>query len=363
MLKKITTPLFILAAWLTLVASILCYLTRYISPEYCGWLPFFGLLYPFLAVLQVLLGAWCLAYKKRLFLYLLGIFLLGLGHLGAIVQWRNHAVARTTIQHSFTLLSHNTEGLLNITYQSYDPKNKELKTSCNELNLINTYRPNVLCLQESFWHSDFKPELRKLLPQPFSYPYSVTTEKKALELYSDFPIIRSTFFLKTNSRANGAMYADLQLENNLIVRVFNIHLQSNRLGKNANKFVTNIDNINEPEAQTVYKTTYHRLRDTWQIRAKQVDEIADSVAHSPYPTLIVGDFNDTPSSYSYQTLASGKQDAFKIGGRWLSFTYNGLLPALSIDHILVSKDLPVLGFRVIRKGSSDHFPVRAEIGY
>ncbi|MEY4927347.1 MAG: hypothetical protein RI894_1783 [Bacteroidota bacterium] len=363
MVKKIIAPLFILAAWGTIVASILCYLARYISPEWCSWLPFFGLFYPIWLFLQLALAAWCLKYKKQIFLYLLGVFLLGLGHLGGIFQWQRHAQPRTSVRNSFTIMSHNTEGLLNIDYQYFGLKNKTLEKSVNEINLIKKFRPNILCLQESVWYAKFTDSLAKKLPQPFVYPYSAYANRTALLIYSDFPILRFKHFIKTNNASNGAIYADLQVDNKVIIRVFNIHLQSNKLGKNADRLITNIDNINESEGRGVYKTAYHRLRDTWLIRAKQVNEIADSIARSPYPVVIVGDFNDTPSSYSYQSLVNGRQDGFKIGGRWLSFTYNGLLPALSIDHIFASNDLPVLGFRVIREGKSDHFPVRAEIGY
>ncbi len=360
MLKKLITPILILAAWLTLVASIFCYLARYISPTICGWLPFFGLFYPVWLTLQIGLGAWCLKYKKRLFLYLLGVFLLGLGHLNSIFQWKSHAIARTSVKHSFTLLSHNTESLLNIYYQY--GKDKTMRKPAAELELINENRPSVLCLQETQWFRKFDAHYYKNLPKPFSYPNQVIDEKYTLAIYSDFPVLKSRYFAHTNA-INGAMYADLQLENGIVIRVFNIHLQSNKISGYAGRLITTIDNIGEAEGQKVYKNTYRRLRDTWQVRAKQVDEIADSIARSPHPVVIAGDFNETPSSYAYQKLTAGKQDAFKIGGRWFSFTYNGSLPALSIDHIFATNDLPILGFRVIRKSESDHFPIRAEIGY
>ncbi len=360
MIKKLITPILILAAWLTLVASILCYISRYISPETCGWLPFFGLFYPIWLGLQLGLGAWCLKYKKRLFLYLFVIFLLGWGHFSSIFQWKSHAEARTSVKNSFTLLSHNTESLLNIYYQY--SKDKTMRKPAAEMRLINKNRANVLCLQETQWFRKFDATYYKDLPKAFSYPNNVTDENHSLAIYSDFPVLKSRFFATTNP-INGAMYADLQLEKGIVVRVFNIHLQSNKLGGYADKIITNIDDIGEPEGRKVYKTTYRRLRDTWKIRARQVDEIADSIAHSPHPVVIAGDFNETPSSYSYQKLVSGKQDAFKVGGKWFSFTYNGSLPALSIDHIFATNDLPVLGFRVIRNSESDHFPVRAEIGY
>lgn len=357
-------PFFILAAWITIVASLFCYASRYVSPSWVGWLPFFGLFYPVWLVLQLGLGVWCFKYKKRLFLYLLGVFLLGFGHLNAIIQYRSYPQTRSTaIRHSFTLLSHNVEENLSVGYQFNTQKDKTLSKVNDELELIRRYRPQVLCLQESVWHYSVPDSVTRKLKNPFVYPYSVTKAEKALALYSDFPILRSRFFVKTNSWSNGAMYADLQLEDNIVVRVFNIHLQSNRLGTKADNFITNIDKIGEQKGRAMYKTTYYQLRTGWQLRAKQVDEIADSIAHSPYPVVVTGDFNDTPSSYSYQTLLNGKQDAFKVGGRWLSFTYNGRLPALSIDHVFASNSLPVLGFRVIRKGCSDHFPVRAEIGY
>lgn len=87
----------------------------------------------------------------------------------------------------------------------------------------------------------------------------------------------------------------------------------------------------------------------------------DHMAQCPYPYIVAGDFNDTPSSYAVNQMSKGIKNAFREKGRGLGRTYNGDIPNYQIDYILVSPQFDVLNYTVIEKKLSDHYPIRSDL--
>jgi endonuclease/exonuclease/phosphatase family metal-dependent hydrolase len=85
--------------------------------------------------------------------------------------------------------------------------------------------------------------------------------------------------------------------------------------------------------------------------------VAKAVSESPFPVIICGDFNDTPTSYTYATISKGLTDAFLQSGTGIGKTYVGIFPTLRIDFILLSKELESLQTQTIEKPFSDHYPL------
>ena len=101
-------------------------------------------------------------------------------------------------------------------------------------------------------------------------------------------------------------------------------------------------------------------------RAKQADIIADFINKNKDRNIIVcGDFNDTPVSYTYQTIANAGNldDAFVKAGNGLGRTFNRHAMVVRIDHILYGEDFwePHAAHILDRPDRSDHNAVTVHL--
>ena len=74
-------------------------------------------------------------------------------------------------------------------------------------------------------------------------------------------------------------------------------------------------------------------------------------------SIVTGDFNDTPMSYTYQQLQRGNKDSFIEAGKGMGGTYSGLWPFIRIDYVLLPEKCDALYHKVERKRYSDHYPI------
>ena len=107
--------------------------------------------------------------------------------------------------------------------------------------------------------------------------------------------------------------------------------------------------------------THEKMRGTFIRRSQQVERIIGHINETPHQTIICGDFNDTPMSYTYHTLAKNRKDTFKEAGKGFGATFVPVWPLLRIDYLLVPEDSQCITHTIHRSGLSDHYPVSAEI--
>ena len=82
------------------------------------------------------------------------------------------------------------------------------------------------------------------------------------------------------------------------------------------------------------------------------------ITASPYPTLVCGDFNSLPSSYTYRTMKGDKlKDGFQTCGHGYMYTFRYFKKLLRIDYILHTKDFEGLDYFSPEVDYSDHKPV------
>jgi len=93
-------------------------------------------------------------------------------------------------------------------------------------------------------------------------------------------------------------------------------------------------------------------------RSVQVDTIVEHIKLSPYKTIICGDFNDTPWSYTYKQIGNLLEDSFVNSGKGFGNTMviNKIL-SYRIDYIFYDKSFKSYGFTTKKFNASDHYPV------
>jgi Xaa-Pro aminopeptidase len=96
-------------------------------------------------------------------------------------------------------------------------------------------------------------------------------------------------------------------------------------------------------------------------RAVQAQMVKKYLDESPYPTIITGDFNDVPSSYTYKTIRGNWSDSFLEKGFGIGASYLGISPTLRIDYILSNASWKTKGWESLDENLSDHHMIMADL--
>ena len=158
-----------------------------------------------------------------------------------------------------------------------------------------------------------------------------------LACYSKFPIL-SARMLDYRSNYNGSMVYENKIGKDTVLLINN-HLESNKLTREDK--VVYEDMLKDPKAGKVksgVRQLVNKLAEASAIRSAQARTIAQEIAHSPYPSVIVcGDFNDSPISYAHRVISQDMDDAFTESGCGLGISYNQNKFYFRIDNILSVK--------------------------
>ena len=233
---------------------------------------------------------------------------------------------------------------------------KDPNTPHNIIKLINSQEPDVVCLQEYRSTTSGFLSLSNLKKQLGMKYVHYSNKRSGVAIFSKHPIVKKASLSFGNEHLCKAIFADISLKGQLF-RVYNLHLESNRfVGKNY-KFIKKDDYQGNEEDLNEIKDISSRLGQAFARRAEQALQIKEHVKQSPNPTLVCGDFNDTPNSYTYHQLSKGMKDAFVQQGKGISTTYSGDFPSFRIDYLLYSDDISCTQYERIRKRYSDHYPI------
>lgn len=236
---------------------------------------------------------------------------------------------------------------------------------------IESQQADIVCLQEvpmsAILHKSNVDSLQQIFP---SYKYIISDESiKKIHAYARGQVILSHFPITpvnnldfSKSTNTSVLVVDANINGDSL-RIANCHLQSIRLSDKQIDAVNDIQHadINDDTKDNI-KSIYHQMADAFVERAIQANEIHQFIANSDINVVACGDFNDTPISYTYRTIANGLRDAFIESGIGIGDTYNGKLPPLRIDYILHSESLLSNEYHTFDDVVfSDHFPVQCAI--
>jgi endonuclease/exonuclease/phosphatase family metal-dependent hydrolase len=96
-------------------------------------------------------------------------------------------------------------------------------------------------------------------------------------------------------------------------------------------------------------------------RLAQATQIAESLAPSDGPVVVMGDLNARPGDPEIAPLTGVLDDAWVVAGDGAGFTFDAATPHARIDYVLTSADVVARRAAVIDTDASDHLPVLAEL--
>jgi endonuclease/exonuclease/phosphatase family metal-dependent hydrolase len=353
-MRKLLRKILLIVNLFLAAALLISYLAVHISPEDFIIPAFFGLLYPYLLVMNIVIAVIWAANLRLFALISVAAIALGFNHLGDFVRLSRQGSENSA---QFTLMSYNVR-----LFNNYEGKGSPT-TEMEIFELISSVGPGILCLQEYFTspepakqNSKFAGALGKGVDSHIKLTGRYGGRYYGIATFSIFPIINRGEIIHPNS-SSLSIYSDIVI-NSDTVRVFNNHLQSFRLRRMEQSFVGELLG-NQDQSIAELKTVSLGLRDGFVKRAAQARVLRAFIQNSPYPVIVTGDFNDTPVSYSYRKIRRGLSDSFVKKGYGAGFTYKGNYPPNRIDYILHDSKFKPVYFNVFKEKYSDHYPVMA----
>jgi len=263
----------------------------------------------------------------------------------------------TNLQSNLTILSYNT--MLNGGLKKHTQKSPNLV-----IQYIIDSDADIVCLQE-FSISKKKEFLTEndILKALKKYPYHQITYNQynswcisGNATFSKFPIIDEGVIVY-KSKHQDAQYSDIRIENQ-ILRIFNLHLESNKLTSKDRALPLALkDEFNTEKLKGTTRHLSNKLGTAYKERAKQADIIVKEIKKSPHKVIICGDFNDVPTSYAYTVIKNNYKDAFAETGFGLGWTYNESIFRFRIDYILYDESLHLVNYKKSFVKYSDHYPI------
>jgi endonuclease/exonuclease/phosphatase family metal-dependent hydrolase len=342
------------------------YLSGYVSAEKFWVLAFFGLAYPvFLIINIVFVFFWLVTWKRFIFVSLITI-VAGYSNLLAIYPIR-FSKPESMSGKKIKFVSFNVHSLYG--NQKADSRN-EMKSKVTEF--LAEQNADIICVQEFYAiGEDFSQTLSKFANSihldyhSFKNYQEFTNKRKinAIATFSRFPIVNSGY-LKLPDQSHYAIFSDIVINRDTI-RVYNLHLESIRFGNEDYSFYSHLTEPDIEQGTPIREGSRRmlwKLRKAFILRSKQVNVLSGHIAASPYPVILSGDFNDTPSSYTYHQLTGTLTDSFVESGSGLfQGTYAGKLPSFRIDYILHSGKFRSVSYKTFDVDISDHYPITATL--
>lgn len=333
-------------------------------PPYKNVIPaYLGLAFPFILGVNVLfLLFWLVFFKWKLLLLDLIVLLLCWSPIST--YFPIHKKVNTVPKDCFKILSYNVRGFNWLT--GNEARSNPIFT------YLNNSGADIICLQEFVMYTQKTTsksgiitiqEIDELLSE---YPYRSIVKFEntgskytfGVACYSKFPILKTTE-IPIQSTTNGSVLYDIRMGDR-VISLINNHLESNRITSADKELYRNfLEKKDREQLDTVTNNIKERLGVAYHTRSFQADMIAHWIENrKTNATIVCGDFNDTPISYTYKTIrGTSLMDSFAETGLGQGITYNENMFWFRIDFILYSRNIESFNCTVDKIMYSDHYPI------
>ena len=339
--------IFLFSLIIAIIAS-LGMLASYINPSLSGLIALAGVFLPLSLLANFFFIFYWLITKKKWWIISFLPILLNTNYLLSIYQF-NPPILNTNKGKEIVIASNNVHRFLTnhrITFHSVTTWAAKEKIE-------------IICFQEYSQLHFSSDSIQKIFN---SYPFHSTFSKgKELCIFSKYPIIRSQNIDFQMQEGQGE-WIDISSGKDTI-RIFNVHLQSTNISKNTRQYNLSQKTGNQPDKIATLQNSISDLKYSFKERAKQAVLLRQIIDTTRYPSIICGDFNDTPASYVYHKIKGKYIDGFRQRGNGYGFTFKGLGKLLRIDYILYSKHFTGLQYTSPKTEWSDHNPVIMKLSY
>jgi len=354
-LKKILYKIFLGVNVFFAFTLLISYLAVSISPEDFALPAFFGLAYPYLLLINIIIVIAWIALLRFEALISVIVIAIGFNHFSNYIKLSKPSGDKTN---TFKVLSYNVR-----LFNFYESKNGVYSVK-KIVDFLKTQKADIICLQEFFILGNPAIEEQEIIKGLGGNYYSHMKVFKVsknryygIVTFSRFPIINKGEILHNNS-SSLSIYSDIVIQKDTF-RLFNNHLQSFLLKRMSRSFIEELASTENKETMDEMKNLSISLKEGFAKRALQAQLVKSYINKSPHPVIVTGDFNDTPVSYTYRKIRKGLNDSFVTSGYGAGFTYRGLYPANRIDYILYDNNLLNTYFEIKKVRYSDHYPIIA----
>lgn len=349
--------LVMLLATIFFAALLLCaYLAKYIGPEKTWFFAFVGLGAPILYIVNILMLLFWIVKWRAYVLIPLAAIVLGIGNVALFFRPAGNGKPGVPESSEITFMTFNVMG-----FMKEREEGRLVSGLAETAAFIAAIDPDILCIQE-YEATPKNPKVRidSLLGMRYSRVHYKLENSSGggwgLAVYSKFPIVNGGAIDYPNSR-NSTIWVDVRVAGDTL-RIFNNHLQTTSVSRADRDYIDSPEFLaGGPGREEKVRSIAGKLRRGFAVRAGQADSLAAAIALSPYRVIVCGDFNDTPLSYTYNTIRGDLLDAFVEKGAGMPSTFKGLFNMFRIDYVLYSEELRALSYDAPGTDNSDHKPV------
>ncbi len=345
---------------LTLVLGLLlagAYTSQFLNPGVFWPVSFLGLIFPVVLVGSIILLIILVINRSKASFIILGLLLIGWN---PIRKSFNIFSTSQTVENTpgVRIMSYNVRIFDNFNWTGQENSGQKL------LDFVAERKPDIICFQEfmvkntgNFGLESITQKLDFAPYKHIKYIYEGSKNKVGLAIFSKYPIIHTgSKYLSDHDQLY--IYADIKIKEDTI-RIVNNYLESNRFSQKQINLIDSITSKSPKEKKNEYLGIIRNMKSAYIKRAEQANHIHDEILLSPHPVIVTGDFNDTPVSYSYQTISKGLKDAFVSSGQGLGATYWQFILPLRIDYLLHGPEILSSEFTTHDVRFSDHRPIEA----